>query len=438
MTIWLLAIGLMAVFAGLGFFKGAIRTSISLAGVLLGVILSVPMSGAVLPLVKAMGAQNPVWLTLVPPVVAFLIVYFAFIGISFFAHHRVNLFYKYKRDDVDRIRWERVNRYAGVLVGLLTGAIYFILLCAVIYPAGYLTTQLSGEDNNPAMIKFINSARQGLADTGLDRAAAAIDPAPKMFYDAADVFGLIYHNPLLQSRLASYPYYLGLSQRTEFQELATDKEYNDLIFGKAPVTQIIDHPRTQGLLGNAEIMTFLTGTDIPDLKEYLRTGKSPKYDTETILGMWSIDKTSILTQIRKSKPDIRAKELQVIRGALDTIPPFSLGITPDHKVFVRVDGAAPAVAAATPPPEAAPNPAMDRYRQFMQPQQPAPKTNVVQAPPPIIPQIAGEGTWSSEGGQYVMTLSTADGKQVAANTIIRGDEMSLSVLGTPSIIFYKE
>jgi len=435
MTIWILAIGLMAVFATLGFFKGAIRTSISLAGVLLGVALSVPMSSVVLPLMKPMGVQNPVWLTLVPPVVVFLIVYFSFIGISFFVHHKVSLFYKYKRDDVDRIRWERVNKYAGGLVGLLTGAIYFVLVCAVIYAAGYLTVQLSAEENNPASIKFINAVRQDMAGAGLDRAAAAMDPAPKMFYDAADVLGLLYHNPLLQSRLASYPYYLGLSQRTEFQELATDKEYNDLIFGKAPVTQIIDHPRTQGLLGNAEVMTFLTGTDIPDLKEYLKTGKSPKYDSEAILGVWSIDKTSILTQIRKAKPDIRAKELQTIRGALDMIPPFSLAVTPDKKVFVRADAPAPAVEAAPTP---APDPVADRYRQFMQPQQPATPAPVVQAPPPVIPLITGEGTWTSDAGQYVMAFSAPDGKQIAATTIIRGDEMTLSVPGSASIIFYKD
>ena len=104
---WILAILLMAIFAAIGFAKGAIRTTISLVGVVLGLMLAVPLGGVLRPLLSAAGVQNPVWLGLVPPIVAFFLVYFIFVGLSFFVHHKVNLYYKYRRDDADRIRWDR-------------------------------------------------------------------------------------------------------------------------------------------------------------------------------------------------------------------------------------------------------------------------------------------------------------------------------------------
>src|SRR5690606_39532322 len=126
----------------------------------LGLMLAVPLSGVVRPLLGMAGVQNPVWLTVVPPIVTFFIIYFIFVGLSFFVHHKVNLYYKYKRDDADRIRWERMNRHTGIAVGVLTGAIYFFAVDALICAAGYLPVQLSAEENNPGMIKFIDPARK--------------------------------------------------------------------------------------------------------------------------------------------------------------------------------------------------------------------------------------------------------------------------------------
>jgi hypothetical protein len=81
-----------------------------------------------------------------------------------------------------------------------------------------------------------------MAATGLDRAVAALDKTPKAVYDAADVVGLIYHNPALQSRLANYPDFLVIGQRDDFQEVSKDKDYNNLIFGKASFGDIVNHP----------------------------------------------------------------------------------------------------------------------------------------------------------------------------------------------------
>ena len=441
MTIWILAIVLLLLFGGLGFAKGAIRTTISLVGILLGAALAVPLSGAILPIMGPIGVQNPVWLAIVPPIIVFFLIYFVFIGLSFFVHHRVYMLYKYKHDDVDRIRWERMNRSVGAGVGMLTGTLMFLYLTGLIYAAGYLTVQLSAEAN-PGTVRFINSVRQDMSDTGFDKAAARFQPANQMYYDAADILGLLYNNPLLQNRLSHYPYFLPLAQRTEFQEIATDKEYNDLIFGRAPVTQIIEHPRTQGILGNAELMAYLKGTDIKDLKQYLRTGESEKYADQEILGVWDLDKPAVLTLIRKSNPDIRARELRTLRQALEMLPPVTLTAMPEGKIVVQAGAAEAAPAeAAQPDPNSMEAQMAARYgaayARSQIPQAAAAPAAATPPPPNLIPKLSGEGTWTDETGGYQVTLSDASGKQVTGTARVRADELVLNIAGA-NLVFYKQ
>jgi len=435
MSLWILAIVLLAVFGALGFAKGAIRMGISFIGLILGVLLAVPLGRFLQPMMHTFGVMNPVWVTLVPPVIVFLLVYLIVMGLSFLAHHKIYLIYKYKHDDVERMRWERMNRQVGVGLGMLTGMTLFLFICGLIYAAGYLTIQISAEDKNPATINFINSVRQDMADSGFDKAAAKFQPAPKIFFEASDVLGLLYHNPLLQARLAKYPYFLSLGERPEFQEMATDKEYNDLIFGKAPVTQIIDHARTQALLGNTEVLTYLKGTDLADLKEYLRTGKSPKYDTQEILGVWDLDKNAVLTAVRKSNPDIKTKELRLLKQVFESVPSLSIMATPDNKLVVKTG---PAPAAAPAPQPVAPAPP-DPYRRLRGGQ--PPPVAAVKPPEPVlpvaIPKFGGEGTWGEETGQYTVALNDAAGKPLKGSARIQGEEMIMNIAGA-NLIFSKE
>ena len=434
---WILAIVLLVVFAALGFGQGAIRSAISLVGMIVALFLAVPLGGMLRPLISTVGVTNPVWVAVVPPIIAFLLVYLVIAGLSFFVHHKVYLMYKYKRDDVDRMRWERVNRHAGAALGVLTGAIFFLAVSGVIYAAGYLTVQLSA-DNNPASIRFINSVREDMAESGFDKAAAKFQPASPMYYETADVLGLLYHNPLLQSRLATYPEMLSLGQRTEFQEMGNDKEYNDLIFGKAPVTDIIDHARTQAILGNQEIMNQLRAVDRRDLQEYLRTGKSPKYEDQEILGIWNLDKSAVLTFLRKSNPDIKARELRLLKQGLESVPPISLVATPENKVFVRGGGeAAPETPAAEAPVDQAAATMEERYRPLAPTPAPTPPPQVAEAVASPVPNLSGEGTWAEEAGQYIVSLTDPLGREVKGTAKIRADELVLSVAGA-NLVFVKQ
>ena len=444
MSLWILAIVIIAIFAGIGFAQGAIRSAISLVGLILAFLFAIPFGRVLKPLLVPMGVTNPVWQVLIPPLVAFFIIYFVISGLSFFAHHKVYLLYKYKRDDVDRIRWERMNRHVGTGIGVLMGVITFLAVSGLVYAGGYLTVQLSG-DQNPGTIKFVNSARENMAASGFDKVAAKFAPGSKTYYESADILGLIYHNPLLQSRLATYPYFLSLAQRQEFMDIGTDKEYNDLIFGKAPVTQIIAHPKTQSILSNAEIMDYLKATDRPDLQEYLRTGKSPKYDEEQILGVWHLDKDAVLTYIRKKKPDIRSKELRLIKGFVAMLPEVSMTAMPDNKITFSSGDAAPA-AETQPAAEAAPvDPLAQRYgpeyARSMQAQRGQAPAAVTNKPPEMkspIPTVqGGEGTWSDETGQYIVTLSTPSGGQVKGSAKITGEELVLN-FDDGSLVFAKQ
>ncbi len=441
MSLWLLAIVLLAVFAGLGFAKGAIRMAISFLGLMIGIGVAVPAGHALKPLMGPIGIVNPAWVAVMPPIIAFALIYLGVMGLSFFIHHKVYLRYKYKHDDVDRIRWEAMNRHVGAAIGLVTGTVLFIAATGLIYAAGYLTVQISAEDNNPGWIKFINSARKDMADVGFDKVAARFQPAPKIFYDAADVLGLLYHNPLLQSRLAKYPYFFSLGERTDFQEMANDKEYNDLIFGKAPVTQIIDHQRTQAMLGNAELLDYLKGTDLQDLKEYLHTGKSPKYEAQEIIGIWTLDKDAVVTHLRKANPDIKAKELRGLKAAFAAIPTVSLMAMPDKKIVVKGGaGAAPAAAAAPAPAPVDPmvaryGPAYARQQQGLRPA--APVKPAEPEPPQVLPKLGADGNWDEEAGRYVLTLHDAGGKELKGTVQIKGDEMLVDVAGS-SLIFAKQ
>jgi len=440
MSMWILAIVLIALFAVIGFGQGAVRSAISLIGLIIALMVAVPLGGALRPLMSTIGVTNPVWVALVPSLIAFLLVYLIISGLSFFAHHKIYLMYKYKRDDADRMRWERMNRHAGASIGVLMGVILFLAVSGLIYAAGYLTRQLSAE-NNPASIRFINSVRADMAESGFDKAAAKFQPASPVYYETADVLGLLYHNPLLQSRLATYPELLGIGQRAEFQEIGNDKEYNDFIFGKPPVTDIIANPRTQAILGNREIMDQLKSVDRRDLLEYLRTGKSPKYEDQEILGIWNLDKNAVLTFLRKSNPDIRTRELRQLKQSLEAVPPISLIATPapEKKIIVRGGEAAPAAAEqpAEQPAEAAATDPMARYRTLQPTAAPVATNKPPEAVAPPIPTLSGEGTWADEAGQYVITVTDGSGREHKGTARIRADELILSIAGA-NLVFAKQ
>lgn len=335
MTIWFLAVLLFAAFGALGYAKGAIRMISPLIGLVLGVFLAVPLGPLVRPLVPLVGLKNPIWSWLLPPVLVFFLIALVFIIVGFIVHRKINLYYKYRTDDFHRLSWERLNKRLGICIGLAAGGAYTLLLGLVIYILGYLTVQVAAGDNDNVVLRYLNKARADLRATGLEKTVAAFDPTPEKYYLASDILGLVYHNQPVTSRLAAYPPFLALSERQEFQDMATDTEYQNLLATQATVGQIINHPKTQAVLGNQEILQQLEQVDLKDLLSYLQSGVSTKYQDLPILGRWQLEPYSTLAQVKKHRARITSVEMKLLRQQMEFIKGYQLVVMPDNTAKLK-------------------------------------------------------------------------------------------------------
>lgn len=446
MSIWILALVLCALFAAIGYFSGAVRTVMMYVGVVVAIFITGVAAPKFVGLMPKIGIKHPLWIQMAPYIIVFSLLALIVYSIGFAIHHKVAMIYKYQRDDYSRLKWERMNHHVGLAIGLFIALHIFFVTARVAYAGGYLTAQVAEDKNNPAWINFLTAVREDMKTTGLDKAVAALDKTSPKFYEAADIIGLIYHNPSLQSRLANYPYFLSTGQRAEFQELAADKDYNELIFGRSSFGAIINHPNTQRLLANQEILAEVTAVDMKDLRTYLETGKSPKYDDEKILGRWILDKDSVLTYVRKNRPDIKANDLLAVKKGIEMLPAITLINTLEKKSIVKAEAGGAAAAApaaeAAPAPTPAPDPSLDRYNRMRgtprPPAAPAQAAKPAPAPqqPPVL-QIAGEGEWKpGAAGGYEITVTDQAGKPQTLAAAITDDEMTLSKGGL-ALIFVR-
>ena len=374
MIIWLLALILLAVLALVGYRQGLIRVAISLIGLFFAAVLARPLSPIIRPILPVMGLKHPVWSQIVPPLVIFILVMIIFKIIALTIHKKVDVFYKYKTDDKVRLKWERLSQRLGMSLGLVNGAVYFILLLIPLYVAGYLTTQVASGQDDPARLRFLNKTRAQIHETKMDKVVAAYDPAPEDFYQAADIVGLLKNNPLLSSRLSRYPVFLTLGERKEFQDIANDVQVNEMIQRQAKIGEIISHPKVQAILTNsataAEIMKVI-GSDLKDLHEYLLTGKSAKYDDEKILGFWTLNIDASAAQEKIANPKLTPLELKRLKQTkYALLRGVTFIATTDKKAIVK--GAA--------------------------------------TPSETSPTVLAEGTWKSHGSGYEVTFGgkTAD------------------------------
>jgi hypothetical protein len=434
MSIWILLAGLIVIFGVLGFFLGAIRTAVTVAGLFLGLMLAgglAPTAAKILPSV-GIKSFSEVWL--LSPVTVVVVIVLVFLGISFAVHAQVAKKIKSKNDDLLWLGFQRLNRQTGACAGLVAAIATFFAIGSIVYSVGYATIQLSG-DTIPGSISAINTLRRDMETSGFDRAFAALDKTSPKFYQTADVLGLIYQNPILQSRINTYPPFLTLMERQEFQDIATDKEYNDLVFSKGNIALIADHPKTLGIISNPEIRAEFENADLADLKTYLKTGKSPKYDDEKILGRWLLDKDALLTHLKKSKPDMRSRELLALKQLMEKFPKVTMLATVDNKAIFKVDGTIPDPAAAPAAP-VAPDPYRGRGPNRQAPPRPAaPKPSVTGVKPPPVLQLSGEGTWTAFAGEYKLTVPEG-GKPVDVLAKVDQDELIITK-GDQTLVFAK-
>lgn len=451
MLLWLIIVAIFIVLAVTSYYKGAIRTLVSLGGVILAGFLALPLAPLLKPLVPKVGLTHPFWAVVLPPFVVFLLIALAFVGLSFLVHHRVMLHFKYATDDYTRLRFERLNQRLGLALGLVGGAIYSLVVCLVIYIFGYPLVQVTSEDS-PALQRFVSKVRQEIAESGLDRTLAALDPMPENYYLACDIAGLVYQNfAPLQQRLANYPAFLAWGERPEFKEIATDTSLLNLLQTRGPVLELINHPRIVGLLSNPELMAELESLSLKDLYQYLKTGKSAKYDEEKILGWWQLDPRASFTLARRKNPNMPPRQMAELKQLLQVwIPQLLLMAAPDKSLLVRVElsdqarqilearraaeeAARQAQQQASGVPQLPPGYA-ERYGLMRRgPGAPGGEETPAQpaAPPSPGSAFSGQGTWEREGSslRYKIAFKNEQGQEVRGNAVIDQEEMTLTAAG---------
>lgn len=334
MTIWLLALVLLASLAGLGYRQGAIRVGVSFIGIVFGAFLAWPLGKLLKPIFLGLGVKNPVWPYLLGPLLVFIIINILFKVGALTLHQKVDVHYKYKAGDLRLALWERLNARAGLCLGLLNATAYLVLIVGFVYPLCYWGYELGGNDQDPKWLKLLDRVGQDIQNTGFVKVAGALNHQPQSWYDSADLAGLLYRNPLLEARLARYPAYFSLAERPEFQDLANDKEFQSLRSRQDPIMSVLDYPKIQSMLGDPNVVTAIWDTtkpDLADLRTFLETGKSPKYDPIKILGHWGFNVRVALSMMVKAKPNINSIEMKKLKAAvLAAYSKTTFVAKPDH------------------------------------------------------------------------------------------------------------
>lgn len=311
MTIWILALLLLGALGAVGYTQGAIRAGISFFGIILAALLAGPLAKLVKPAIVGIGVANPLLQWILPPFIVFIIVLAAVKVCALAVHKKVDVYYKYKAGDLRLALWERMNARLGACLGLLNALAYLVLISWVVFAFSYWTIQFGSGDTDPKLVRLLNRLGRDAQTTGLAKVARAIDPLPVVYYEAADLAGLLYQNSLLEARLSRYPAFLPLAERPEFQAIAQDKSFSEMRLRRAPIREVLENPNISNIVKNPEQVKLIWGVVSPDLKDlraFLETGVSEKY-SDRILGRWFFDVNAAMMNYRKSKPNLPSSEM---------------------------------------------------------------------------------------------------------------------------------
>ncbi len=339
MLFWLLALVLLGGLAMAGYYAGAIRSAFTFAGLLLASVLCMPLAPFAKPIVSLFDVRHPWLLGLLAPILVWILVVLLVRSSGEAVHHKVHTYFSYKVTDHERLEWERLSQRLGMCVGLLNGTIYFLALSVLIYVVGYFTVQVASPGQDPTSLKIVNQLAGALKQTRMERAIGSFVPSAPVYYDAADIAGTVYQNPLVESRLASYPVFLALMERPEFKVLSTNVAFQEFWLRQPPIRELMNHAFVKPLVQTPEkyneVLAMLGG-DLKDLKQYIETGHSPKYDDMKFLGRWDFRLERSYKLTRRSRPTMSPVERAVVRRILETsMLNANLTALLDHRVLLQ-------------------------------------------------------------------------------------------------------
>jgi uncharacterized membrane protein required for colicin V production len=317
MTIWILALVLLASLAALGFRQGAIRVSFSLVGIIISALLAGPLARYVKPMLPHVGIHDPTVIWLVSPLIVFWILLIPFKSAGFFVHRKVEVHFKYKEDSMQLIRWNRLNARLGLGLGLMNGLAYLVLISFIIFDLSYWTAQVATSDDEGRLVKMLNRMGRDSETTGFAQIARAIDPMPDSYFKNADLAGLLYQNPQLRDRLADYPMFISLTERDDFKQLGQNTEFQNAWKQHAPIRQLLNNDQFKSIWGNQETANLVWGIvqdNFDDLCAYLQTGQSVKYDSEKITGRWDFNIAATTSRLLETRPVISSREMRTLRA----------------------------------------------------------------------------------------------------------------------------
>ena len=339
MTIWILAFLIMGSVALAGWRQGGIRAAFSFVAILVAALLAVPVGGLLKPIVAYLGGDNPVLPWAIAPVLGFILVTIPFKIAASIVHKKVEVFYKYKAGDLRLALWERLNARLGICVGLMNGALYFVLLTFFIFNLSYWSVQAATAPNPPFVIGLINQLGNDLQATGLTRTAAAVGTLPPVYYKLADLSGLLLQNPGAAQRLANYPALTSLWERDELRSLRQDPALTNALANGVTVAELLNNPNVRDLIAKKDLTQEVIGlvqTNLDDLSGYLQTGKSAKFDAEKIIGRWELNVNVTLAWMRQNNPRIKASDMRAARTWMsEAYANTRILATGDNKLFVK-------------------------------------------------------------------------------------------------------
>ncbi len=317
MLIWILALLVVASGFGLGLRLGSITAAFSFVAIFIAYLFAHLVGRLFKPLLVHVFAPGPVIVWAVPTIVGFCIVYALIVAGGFEVQRRVGVYYKYKVGDLQRGLWERLDNRLGGCVGILNGTAWLVLVSFVLFNWSYWTTQIAPSENEPKITRLANNLGYGMQSTGLDKAARAVGSIPESFYRMADFAGLLVQNPRIAGRLGDYPAFISLAERPEIQSLVQDSSLVSSWDSRAPMSQILNDGQVQSIIKNTNVSATVWNTvqaNIDDITNFLLTGKSPKYDSEKIIGRWQFDVVPALGALLEANPKIKPNDLKAIRA----------------------------------------------------------------------------------------------------------------------------
>jgi hypothetical protein len=338
MSIWILAILLLTLLALAGWRQGGILAAFSFGGIVLGALLAVPVGKLFHPLLPHLGADNPITAWALAPLCGFILVNIAFTSFGIKINREVSTHFKHKASELRHAMWLRMNTRLGILVGLLNGALYFILVSFVIYNVAYFTTQVAVAPNQTLAIRTVNQLGRDLVSTGLTRAAAAVGSLSENYYSLADLGGFLAQNPQTAARLATYPGLTSLWERDDMQGLVTDNTLTNALAAGTTLQDVLNESPVQDFLRNKDLRNVVETTletNMDDLVSYLETGTSSKF-TDKIIGQWDYNARVTLAWWRLGQSHVTASEMMALRQLwTKAYGATTILATGDHQLFIN-------------------------------------------------------------------------------------------------------